>query len=167
MIGKIKKVNFLFFFILFNFIYLDFERINGKYMLLKFKDSKIEYKKMIAPFDFKILPKTKIVDIPVFELIKEFTQSALYFKILNNNNCHIEKNEFNIEFLDRDLLNKANDILNEIVNLKNKRRSLSSKFPPDENTIEEANKIYSQAEEFSNKYYELIPRNRFNYSVNC
>lgn len=130
---------------------------------MKFKESRVEYKKMIAPFDFKLLPKTKIPELPVFDLMREFTQSALYFRTLER--YQIDQSDFNIEFLDRDLLNKANNILDQIVLVRNKEKSVSSKYPPDEKSMEESNKNYQEFQELSNKLFELIPRKRFNDSV--
>jgi hypothetical protein len=144
-------------------------------MLLKFKDTRVEYKKIIAPFDFKNkyknLPMTKLTEIPVYELIKEFTQSALYFKTLEKN-YHIDINshdsDFNIEFLDKELLNKANEIMEEIISLNKRKKNLSAKFNhmnDNQKSIEEANEIFNKFQECSNKYYELIPRKRFNNTV--
>jgi hypothetical protein len=145
-------------------------------MLLKFKDSKVEFRKMIAPFDFKEknknLPKTKLTDIPVYELIKEFTQSALYFKTLEETyqiDVNSQDSDFNIEFLDKELLKEANEIMEEIVSLNNRRKNLQVKFTKlnnnNDKTIEEANEIFIKFQELSNKYYELIPRKRFKNTV--
>lgn len=132
-------------------------------MLLKFKQAKVEYNNLLKPFNFKLLPKSDVRDKSVFELMKEFTNSSLYFKALKK--FDIDESLFNIEFLDKNLLNKAEDFLYKIKQTQEELQSFSTTLNYDEATIEKIQKLNMKIYEYSSSYYELIPRKRFNNSV--
>lgn len=132
-------------------------------MLLKFKNSKVEYNQMLKPFDFKKLPKSDIKEKSVFELIKEFTNSSLYFKALKT--IDIDESIFNIEFLDKNLLNKAEDFLDKIKQTQEELQSFANTLNYDDAIIEKIQKLNMKIYEHSSSYYELIPRERFKNTV--
>jgi hypothetical protein len=133
-------------------------------MLLIFKNSKVEYNKLLKPFKFKKLPKSELKDKNVFELIKEFTNSSLYFKALKT--IGIDESLFNIEFLDKNLLNKAEDFLDKIKQTQEQLQSFENTLNYDDATIEKIQKLNIKIYEHSSSYYELIPRERFKNKVN-
>ena len=132
-------------------------------MLLKFKKSRVMHNQLLKPFDFKKLPTTEIKQKIIFNLIKEFSNSALYFKALNEINY--DNNNFSIEFLDENILNKANDLLDEISKNADELKSFSSVLNYDDVVIEKVHNINFKIYELSNKYYELIPKERFKDNV--
>jgi len=132
-------------------------------MLLKFKNSKVEYNKLLKPYNFKKLPQSGIKEKAIFKLIKEFTNSSLYFKALKTIN--IDESNFNIEFLDKNLLRKAENILERIKETQEELGGFSSVLNYDDITIEKIHKLNMKIYDFSNSYYEIIPRERFHNKV--
>lgn len=132
-------------------------------MLLKFKNSKVEYNKLLKPYEFKKLPKSEIKEKAIFELIREFTNSSLYFKALKTIN--IDESSFNIEFLDKNLLLKAEELLDKIMETQEELKSFSNTLNYDDLTIEKIQKLNVKIYEYSNTYFELIPRERFKNKV--
>lgn len=134
-------------------------------MLLVFKNSRVEYKKLLKPFDYKYLPRSNVKESEVFNLIKEFSNSSLYYKSINSIN--IDQSSFNIEFLDKNILTRAEEFLEKIKNSIEELESFSLSNIHDEDNIGKIQKLNMKIFEYSNQYYELLPRERFKNRVNC
>jgi ankyrin repeat protein/predicted DNA-binding WGR domain protein len=145
----------------------NFQRVKGKYMLLHFNENKINHKELLDSFDFKKCPESSIKQKEVRNLIKELSNTAIYFKALNESG--IDTNEFNFNNLNKNLLISARSILGEInkfqteiVSIKNSRNK-DGNYPDD--AVDKVLELKSQIYEYSSRYYELLPKNSFKNSA--
>ena len=136
-------------------------------MLLHFREHKLSHRELLESFDLKKCPESSIKQNEVFNLLKELTNSAIYFKILNESG--IDTENFNFSYLNKDLILKARSILGEINILLEETNKVKSARDANGQFIEGAvdkilefkNKIY----DLSSRYYELIPKLEFRNSV--
>jgi predicted DNA-binding WGR domain protein len=145
----------------------NFQRVKGKYMLLHFNENKINHKELLNSFDLKKCPESSIKQKEVRNLIKELTNTAIYFKALNESG--IDTSEFNFNYLNKNLLVSARSLLGEInvlqteiLTIKNSRNQ-DGNYPDD--AVEKVLELKSQIYECSSRYYELLPKNSFKNSA--
>ena len=101
----------------------NFERVKGKYMLIKFNKVQLTAKELLKPFDYDQCAPSKIEDKEVKNLLKIFTDSSIYFKAVKESGINTEF--FNFSMLNKELLKKARDYIFEIYKKLNELKDLT------------------------------------------
>ena len=141
----------------------NFQRQKGKYMLLKFNEVQLTHKELLKPFEYDKCPRSNIEIPQIQTLMKEITESSIYFKTLNDNG--INTDFFNLSMLNKELLIKARDIvkeifvkLNEIDKVK-KEQNQGGAFSKEK--VDKLTELWNKIYILSSRYYELIPKSKF------
>ena len=136
-------------------------------MLLHINEWKLSHKDLLESFDFKKSPDSKIASKEIKSLIKNMTNSAIYYKALTD--CGIDTDLLNFNYLNKELIFKARSILGainkihqEIANIRQKKNS-SGHY--DENVVSNVLQMKNEVYELSSRYYELIPKSKFKNTV--
>ena len=90
----------------------NFDRKNGKYMLLTYNKIKLKPNELLKPFDYEKCPKSKINDKSIHSLLKVFTDSSIIAKAFKESGVDTEF--FNYSMLNKEILRKARNYLMEL-----------------------------------------------------
>ena len=144
----------------------NFERVKGKYMLIKFNKVQLTARELLKPIDYNNCPSSTIKDKNVQELLKIFTDSSIYFKAIRDNGINTEF--FNFSMLNKELLKKAKEYIIEIYNKLNELKELTNPMnrvnednKKREEKINNITKISNDIMILSSRYYELIPKEKY------
>ena len=141
----------------------NFERIKGKYMLLKFNKVKMNQKELLKNFDYDAC-KFKSTNVKeIYDLLKIFTDSSIYFKAIRESGINTEY--FNFSMLNKDLLNQAKKYMKEIYTkvkeLEELRNNRNDLLNMKNDLIEKITNKTNEIIILSNYYYELIPKEKY------
>jgi hypothetical protein len=81
-------------------------------MLLNINHTKLYHKDLLETFDYSKLPESKVANKEVRNLFKELTNSAIYFKALQESRIDTELLNFN--YLSKEIILTAKTIPGEI-----------------------------------------------------
>ncbi len=147
----------------------NFERVKGKYMLIKFNKVQLTAKELLKPFDYNQCAPSKIEDKEIKNLLKIFTDSSIYFKAVKESGINTEF--FNFSMLNKELLKKARDYifeiykkLNELKDLTHPTKRIEESNKEKEEKINNITKISNDIMILSSRYYELIPKEKYKES---
>ena len=141
----------------------NFQRQKGKYMLLKYNEVQLTHKELLKPFDYDNCPRSHIEIPQIQTLMKEITDSSIYFKMLNDNG--INTDFFNLSMLNKELLIKARDIVKEIfvklseIDKIKKEQNQEPGFSKEK--VDKLTELWNKIYILSSRYYELIPKSKF------
>jgi len=141
----------------------NFERVKGKYMLLKFNKVKMNQKELLKNFDYDICKFQSTNVKEIYDLLKIFTDSSIYFKAIRESGINTEY--FNFSMLNKDLLNKAKKYMKEIYTkvkeLEDLRKNRTDLLQMKKDLIEKITNKTNEIIILSNYYYELIPKEKY------
>ena len=141
----------------------NFERVKGKYMLLKFNKVKMNQKELLKKFDYDICKFQSTNVKEIYDLLKIFTDSSIYFKAIRESGINTEY--FNFSMLNKDLLNQAKKYMKEIYTkvkeLEELRKNRTDLLQMKKDLIEEITNKTNEIIILSNYYYELIPKEKY------
>ncbi len=136
-------------------------------MLLNINEWKISHKDLLEPFDFKKSPESSISSKEIKNLIRNFTNSAIYYKALKDSG--IDTDLLNFNYLNKELILKARSILGEINKIMQEiallRANKNASGHYDEDVINKVLDFKNEIYELSSRYYELIPKSKFKNMV--
>lgn len=160
MYGRTDKVRYIIYF-------LDFEQKQGKYLLLKFKSTKVNHKDFLKPFDYNLTPKSQISSEIRF-ILKELSNNAIYFKALIDSGIDTEM--LSLTYLNKELLNSARGFLGEIKQSLEEMELIGKKAQNERRILKDDEvasvlKLKNKVIEYSNRYYECVPKTEFKKSA--
>jgi hypothetical protein len=136
-------------------VHLHFERKPKKWNLVHIDYAKIDYRRLLRPFEWELYPKSRLPAL-VQSMLKHVTDVKLLHTSLQTSG--IDTDLLPLGQLSSETINKARNVLQQIKESLELSKELSTVIPVD------AVKMQAEAEKvavLTNHFYELIPHKNF------
>ena len=146
---------------------IDFEQKPTKYLLLKFKSTHALHSDFLLNFDYSKIPNS-LLSKEVRSLMKEITNRSIYAKALNESGIDTEL--LNLTYLNKELIHVARKYLGEIKVAFEEIDTIGKKAQNEGRILTEIEvtrvlKLKSEVIQFTNRYYECIPKASFHQTA--